>query len=80
MAKKAKSSNETRYLYDIEQEKTLLGTVLCNPKDIDLVRHLDPHDFYDEKHRVIFEAVLSILENGDHLDFLVVEKELRPSR
>lgn len=61
---------------DIEQ--SVLGSVLIDPDAIvkiaDIVR---PVDFYDERHRHIYEAALRLYEQQSPIDVLTISEELR---
>jgi replicative DNA helicase len=59
-------------------EASLLGAVLIDPDAIvkiaDIVR---PIDFYDERHRLIYEACLRLYEQQSPIDVLTLSEELK---
>src|SRR6185369_8087957 len=62
---------------DLETEKALLGALLINQAAIydaaDVV-HID--SFYAGKHRVIFDAMLSLYQKGEPIDVVTVASKL----
>jgi replicative DNA helicase len=62
----------------VDVEASLLGSVLIDQDAIvkiaDVVR---PIDFYDEKHRLIYEACLRLYEQGSPIDIITLSEELR---
>lgn len=49
----------------IEEEKTLLGTLIHDFENASEFLDINAHYFYDSKHKTIFEAINEILINGD---------------
>lgn len=45
---------------DTELERNILGAVLLSTDNFDLIRFLEPDDFYSDKHRVLYEAMVVI--------------------
>jgi replicative DNA helicase len=61
----------------IEYEKALIGSCLIDPRGHKIWPHLKPHDFYLEKHRVIWQAMLECCEYMDCPTVLAVVEHLR---
>lgn len=61
----------------IEAEQALLGTILLQDKALlKVVEQLSPDDFYRGSHRVIFEAMLALFEQGQPHDLITVSNHL----
>lgn len=62
----------------VDVEASLLGSVLLDQDAIvkiaDVVR---PVDFYDDKHRLIYEACLRLYEQGSPIDIITLSEELK---
>lgn len=63
--------------HDEQIEKTLLGTILLDPGQIDACAALVPDDFYLESHKAIFTALRALHEAGDDFDTLTLINKLR---
>jgi replicative DNA helicase len=62
----------------LEMEQAALGSMLIEAAAIEKVRGLvEPADFYREAHRVIFEAILSLVERHQPVDLLTLQEQLR---
>jgi replicative DNA helicase len=62
---------------NIEAEEAVLGAILIDPEAIfRVLPFLQADDFYLQKHRWIYEAVISIHERRDPVDFLTLTTEL----
>ena len=59
----------------IELEKAVIGTLLLESKSIELV-DLQPDDFYDSNHKVIFSSILNLKNKQRPIDSLTVVEEL----
>lgn len=67
--------------HSTEAEEAVLGAILINPDVLlELIGVLQPDDFYELKHRWIWEAMLALSERGDSIDLLTVTEELRQRR
>ncbi|PJF35619.1 MAG: replicative DNA helicase [Candidatus Thermofonsia Clade 1 bacterium] len=67
--------------HSIEAEEAVLGAVLIYPDVLlELTSILKPEDFYELKHRWIWEAMLALAERNDAIDLLTVVEELRNRR
>ena len=66
---------------DIVAEKSLLGAVLISdtilPEILTMIR---ADDFYDEKHRIIFEAMASLYDQHKPIDLLTLTNELKETK
>lgn len=63
--------------YSFETEQALLGGLLLTPYKIDSISNiLSADDFYDEKHRVIFRAIQSLISNNRSVDIISLSSEL----
>ena len=62
----------------IDVEASLLGAILIDPDAIvkvaDIVR---PIDFYDERHRMVYEGTLRLYEQQSPIDVLTLSEELK---
>jgi replicative DNA helicase len=62
----------------VDVEASLLGAVLIDPDAIvkvaDIIR---PIDFYDERHRMIYEGALRLYEQQSPIDVLTLSEELK---
>ena len=58
---------------NIEAEKSLLGSVLLD-KDamIKIADILSANDFYDDRHQIIFEAMVALYEKQSPLDVITI--------
>ncbi len=60
-------------LYNNEAEIATLGGIFNNPHQLmELKEIVAPHCFYDHKHQVLYEAMLSLLENNRNIDLLTI--------
>jgi replicative DNA helicase len=66
---------------NIDAEATVLGALLLDKDAIVKVADiLVPHSFYQDGHRVIFEAILELFENREPIDVLSVSEKLRTKK
>lgn len=57
--------NTPEHLRALEAERATLGTVLLDPNSFDLISALlEPDDFHDPRHQLIFSAMRSMSANG----------------
>ncbi|MGX9726427.1 MAG: replicative DNA helicase [Candidatus Electronema sp. VV] len=62
---------------NVEAEQALLGTIMIQEQALlKVVELLVPEDFYRESHRVIFEAMLTLFEQGQSHDLITVSNYL----
>ncbi|WP_031514292.1 replicative DNA helicase [Desulfofalx alkaliphila] len=63
---------------NIDAEQSVLGAVLLDKEAIYKVMEiLKPEDFYRDSHRLIYEAMLDLIENDKPLDLITLCEELR---
>lgn len=63
--------------HNIEAEEAVLGAILIDPEGIfRVLPFLKVEDFYLQKHRWIYEAVIRIHERRDPIDFVTLTSEL----
>ncbi len=65
-------------LFDDEAEQILIGSVLQFPSLMDEVTSVvRPDDFYSEKHRLIFDVILSELDSQSQADAILIINRLK---
>ncbi len=58
-------SSDISKIHNIEAEQIVLGAIISNNQFLDhVIEFLKPNHFYDSVHRVIFEAILTLVERG----------------
>lgn len=63
---------------DVVAEKSLLGAIMISENAItDALNIVRPGDFYDEKHQVIYEAMLNLYDQHKPVDLLTLTAALR---
>ncbi len=63
--------------FSIEAERAVLGSILIHEGQLGLViEALVPRDFYLPAHKVIFEAMMSIVERKERVDLVMLQDEL----
>lgn len=63
---------------NLEAEASLLGAVLIDSDAIVKIADIvNPEDFYDEKHRRIYEAILQLYEKHNPIDVLTLSDQLK---
>ena len=69
--------NEVKQLpQDLEAEESLLGSILLDGSQLNRI-NLQPQDFFDQTHQVIYQAILNLYKRGDGIDQITVAHELR---
>lgn len=64
--------------HNTEAEASLLGAILIDSDAIVKVADLiNPHDFYDERHARIYEAILNLYERHSPIDVLTLSDQLK---
>ncbi|NPA57929.1 MAG: replicative DNA helicase [Aquificae bacterium] len=59
--------------HDDQTERAVLGGLFIDPSVADVVFNiLKPEDFFNLKHRIIYEAIIQLVEEGKELDPLVL--------
>lgn len=63
---------------DIDAERALLGSLMVKPESIHEISDvIHAGSFYADKHRIIFETMLSLIERGEPIDMVTVSAELK---
>ncbi|URA10769.1 replicative DNA helicase [Thermospira aquatica] len=62
--------------YSSEAEKALLGVMLKTPRILSEVGELTEEDFFDERHRLIYRAMLDLSNHGGGIDPVTVAEWL----
>lgn len=64
--------------YNPEAERSVLGCMLLDQDlAMEALENLRPLDFFDRKHRVIFQACKDLNSNNSELDYVIVSDELK---
>lgn len=64
-----------------EAEQSVLGSVLIDKDAISLVSEiLKPQDFYNDLHKLIYEAILDLYEEGKSIDVLTISSRLKKKK
>src|SRR3954452_2326023 len=66
--------------HNLEAEMSVLGAILISDRTLYALvieEGLKPEDFYRERHRTIYESMLSLYRDGEPLDHLTVAEHLR---
>lgn len=65
---------------NLEAEQATLGSLLIDRQAIDKIADVvRPEDFYEERHRLIFEAILDLFEKNEPIDLLTLSSRLEES-
>ncbi|SNZ08713.1 replicative DNA helicase [Persephonella hydrogeniphila] len=63
--------------HDDQTERAVLGSIFLDPSVSDVVLNiLKPDDFFNQKHRIIYEAILELIEEGKEIDPLILINHL----
>ncbi len=63
--------------YDSEAERGVLGSVLLMPQILDEIASLKPDDFHDDNHRLLFETLKEMHDDGKKIDVTLLSTALR---
>lgn len=67
--------------HSIEAERAVLGAILLNKDAFDAVSSIvKAEDFYNDNHRVIYEALVSIVGKNQRADYVLLSEELKKSQ
>lgn len=67
--------------YSHEAEVSVLGAVLIDRDAlVEVVQMVRPNYFYEEKHRLIFDAILGLYEDRESVDVVTVSEALKKKR
>lgn len=68
---------EDNQLYNLDAEASVLGCLLIDSKNIDKVSEkLKYTDFYGQRHKVIYQAILGVHSRGEDIDILTLRDSL----
>ncbi len=75
----AKSNSAERLApQNIDAEKSLLGAILISEESLpDVTEIVKPQDFYDERHKHIYDAMWNLYEHHRPVDILTVRDQLK---
>ena len=63
---------------NLDAEMSLLGAVLIDEETLaDISEHVKPHDFYDKRHGLVYEAMMRLYERHKPVDLLTLTEELK---
>jgi replicative DNA helicase len=63
---------------NLDAEKSLIGAVLIDEEVLaDISDKIKPHDFYDKRHAIVFDAMLRLYEHHKPVDLLTLSDELK---
>jgi replicative DNA helicase len=67
--------------HNLDAEASILGGILLNPKEAltRVMDHLTPEDFYSPAHHEVYDAILRLEEEGQPIDIITLEAQLRAS-
>jgi len=68
--------NDNSRIFDEDAERAILGSLIAYPEDLDLLYQIDRQDFYLEKHRIMYDAIRRLYEEGKRADVIVLKNEL----
>lgn len=67
--------------HDTDAEKSVLGSLMLDKNAIHvIVDILNPEDFYNEKHSIIYGAMLELYSNKDPIDILTTSTKLKEKK
>ncbi|MEK7614724.1 MAG: DnaB-like helicase N-terminal domain-containing protein, partial [Patescibacteria group bacterium] len=66
---------------NLDSEKAFLGSIMLRPDSVhEVIDTIDPDDFYADKHRVIYKAMLALLGKSEPIDLLSVSAKLKENK
>ena len=66
---------------NLDAEKSLLGAILIDEEVLaDASEHVNAKDFYDKRHAIIYEAIMSLYEKHRPVDLLTLTDELKKTK
>ncbi|NPV38863.1 MAG: replicative DNA helicase [Brevinematales bacterium] len=66
--------------YSSEAEKALLGVLLKTPRVLSEIGDVQEDDFFDERHRLIFRAIVDMADHGQGVDPVTVSEWLEKKK
>lgn len=77
----SKSPNGRLLPQDLVAEQSLLGAIIINndvlPEVLTIVR---PQDFYEQRHQIIFQAIMDLYDHHKPIDLLTLTSELKSKK
>ena len=68
-------------IYNEISEKCLIGSVFLRPECLTQIRaELEPKDFWNERHQVLFNTFIETADNGRPIDVSGIANELEKKR
>ncbi len=78
---RSKSSSGRVPPQDVVAEKSLLGAIMLSDNVLpEILTILRPNDFYEETHRIIFQAMMNLYDQHRPVDLLTLTSELKASK
>jgi replicative DNA helicase len=69
--------NPPEHLIDIEAEQAVLGACLIDPDAVmKIADSLQPADFHDEGHQLIYRCMCELLHEGTQSDYIIVSRKI----
>jgi hypothetical protein len=68
--------NHNYSIFDEDAERSVLGSLIAHPEDLDLLHRIDKFDFYLEKHRIIFDVIKKFYDEGKQISIVLLKNEL----
>lgn len=63
---------------NVDAEMSLIGAILIDEEVLaDVTEHVKPHDFYDKRHAIIYDAIMRLFEKNKPVDLLTLTDELK---
>lgn len=63
---------------NVDAERSVLGAMLIDPEAIEkCLQHLEPEDFYQKSHQIIYQAVLELNRQGGAVDLITLSDYLQ---
>ena len=63
---------------NVEAEEFLLGSILTEEKIlVDIIDAIHPDDFYDPRHRILYQGILDLYNKNKPVDLLTITNILR---
>ena len=66
--------------HNIETEQSVIGSVFMDNEVLPHISYLNVDDFYDEKHWIIWKAIIHLYENKTPVDFLTISDYLEKKK
>lgn len=63
--------------HSLEAEREVLAAALVDPNAVELLAELGPHEFYFDRHAILFQALLSLRADGVAIDPVTLQQALK---